>query len=283
MASLAPSGAAAPGAPPASSSPSSLYSLSALFGLEGRVALVTGGDRGLGLAIAHALAGAGARVTLASENGPACEAAAARMRALGLQAFAQTCDVTDTAAQRTMVEATVQREGGLDIVVANAGISDAMAGSTCGLSADYRRVMAVNLDSVVALCGLAAPALRARGGGSLILMSSLAGQRGNGKLGPYALAKAALSQLARNLAVELGPDGISANAIAPGFIRTDLSRDLIADPAFMARRMQHTPLRRPGEPHEVAAAAVFLAGPGGAFVTGQTLVVDGGTLITDGS
>lgn len=255
----------------------------ALFDLSGKVALVTGGDRGLGRAIVEALAGAGASVTLASENGPACEDAARKLRDQGLKVQGQTCDVTNSASQRALVDATLAREGALDIVVANAGISDAMAGSTGGLSADYRRVMAVNLDSVVELCGLTAPALKARGGGSLILMSSLAGQRGNGRLGPYALTKAALSQLARNLAVELGPQGIRTNAIAPGFIRTELGRELMADAAFMARRMQHTPLRRPGEPYEVAAAALFLASPGGAFMTGQTLVVDGGTLITDGS
>jgi NAD(P)-dependent dehydrogenase (short-subunit alcohol dehydrogenase family) len=143
--------------------------------------------------------------------------------------------------------------------------------------------MRVNLHSIVQLCALAVPALKARGGGSIILMSSLAALRGNKSIGPYALTKAALAQLARNLAVEFGPDNIRANAIAPGFIRTDLSASLMANEAFMARRMQNTPLRRAGEPSEIAGPAVFLASKGGAFVTGQTLVVDGGTLVTDGN
>lgn len=106
---------------------------------------------------------------------------------------------------------------------------------------------------------------------------------GNRGLGPYALTKAALAQLARNLAVEFGTDNIRTNAIAPGFIRTELAAPLLANEALMVRRMQNTPLRRPGEPFEVASAALFLAGPGGGFMTGQKLVVDGGTLITDGS
>jgi NAD(P)-dependent dehydrogenase (short-subunit alcohol dehydrogenase family) len=233
--------------------------------------------------VAETFASAGARVTIASDNAAACEDAAHQMRSKGWAVQAQPCDVTDSLAQARLVTDTLDREGGIDILVANAGITDAMVGSTGGLSADYRRVMATNLDSIVELCGLVVPAIKARGGGSLVLMSSLAGQRGNGRIGPYALAKAALSQLARNLAVELGPHGIRANAIAPGFIRTDLGKALLADPAFMARRMQHTPLRRPGEPHEIAAAALLLASPGGAFITGQTLVIDGGTLVSDGS
>ena len=143
--------------------------------------------------------------------------------------------------------------------------------------------MSLNLDSVVELCGLAVPHMLARGGGSIILLSSIAGMRGNKTLGSYALSKAALAQLARNLAVEFGPDGIRANALAPGFIRTELAAPLLADATFMARRMQNTPLRRVGEPEEVAGAALFLASGAGAFVTGQTIVVDGGTLITDGN
>jgi len=255
-----------------------------LFDLTGKVALVTGATRGLGFAVAAAYLAAGASVMICSEDAAACTAAEALLRDAGHDRVAsRRCDVTDTADQHALVEDTLGRFGGLDILVANAGIADTMTGSLACTPADYRRVMAINLDSVVQLCGLAVPALRARGGGSIVLMASLAGLRGNKAIGVYALSKAALIQLARNLAVEFGPDNIRANAIAPGFIRTDLATSLLADAAFMARRMQNTPLRRPGEPHEVAGAALFLAGRGGAFVSGQTLVVDGGTLITDGS
>jgi NAD(P)-dependent dehydrogenase (short-subunit alcohol dehydrogenase family) len=257
---------------------------SALFDLTGKIAIVTGGTRGLGFAVAEAYLAAGASVMICSEDAAACDTAAAGLRTAGHERVtARRCDVTYEADQRALVDETQAIFGGLDILVANAGIADTMTGSLAASDADYRRLMAVNLDSVVQLCGFAVPALRARGGGSILLMASLAGLRGNKAIGVYALSKAALIQLARNLAVEFGPDNIRANAIAPGFIRTDLGASLMADQAFMTRRMQNTPLRRPGEPHEVAGAALFLAGSGGAFVTGQTVVVDGGTLVTDGS
>jgi len=255
-----------------------------LFDLTGKIAIVTGGTRGLGLAVAKAYLEAGASVMICSEDAAACDAASAQLRSAGFdRVAARVCDVTVGVDQRALVDDTLDHFGGLDILVANAGIADPMKGSLACTADEYRRVMDINLNSIVHLCGFAVPALRARGGGSIVLMASLAGLRGNRAIGVYALSKAALIQLARNLAVEFGPDNIRANAIAPGFIRTDLGAALLADHAFMARRMQNTPLRRPGEPHEIAGAALFLAGRGGAFVTGHTLVVDGGTLVTDGS
>ena len=121
------------------------------------------------------------------------------------------------------------------------------------------------------------------GGGSIILMASLSALRGNRMIGVYSMSKAALCQMARNLAVELGPLNIRANAIAPGLIETPFSRQLISNAEFIERRLRATPLRRVGQPNEIAAAALFLAGQGGAFVSGQTLVIDGGTLVSDGS
>ena len=258
-------------------------SLDELFGLSGKTAIVTGGARGLGLAIARAFGRAGASVIIAGEDDAEGQKALASLQADASDAMWLCCDVTKEIDQTALVEQAIARFGAIDILVANAGVAGTSRGSAPFDPGDYRRVMAVNLDSVAQLCALVLPHMQASGGGSIILMASLAGLRGNRSLGAYALSKAALAQLARNLAVEFGSGNIRANALAPGFIRTDLAMPLLADPAFMERRMRSTPLGRPGEPEEVAGAALFLASRAGAFVTGQTLVIDGGTLITDGN
>lgn len=231
--------------------------------------MVTGGARGIGRAIVEAFLAAGAQVLLSSEDEAEVIDAALETGAEGF-----VCDVTDPGAQRALVDAAATRFGGIDILVCNAGVAD---------GAGYDRVMAVNLGAMVTLTELALPQMAARGGGAVILMASIAALRGNKAIHAYALAKAGVAQLARNLAVQWGPSGIRTNAIAPGLIDTGFARALLDDEAFMARRMQMTPLRRPGTPVEVAGAALFLASPAGGFVNGHTLVVDGGTVITDGS
>jgi NAD(P)-dependent dehydrogenase (short-subunit alcohol dehydrogenase family) len=249
-----------------------------LFGLTGKVALVTGSTRGIGRAIAEALIAQGARVVISSEDAADTARVAGDLAMPGL-----ACDVADDAALARLVDFTRAELGGIDVLVCNAGITGRPGPFAEIDMDDYARVMAINLRSQVMLTGLALPHITARGGGSAVLIASLSGLRGNGRINAYALAKAGIAQLARNLAVEWGPRGVRVNAISPGFIATELSGPLLKDEAFMARRMAMTPLRRPGTPAEVAGAAVFLASPAGAFVTGHNLVVDGGTLITDGS
>lgn len=248
------------------------------FDLARKCALVTGSTRGIGRAIAEGLIAQGARVVISSEDAADTARVAAELAMPGL-----ACDVADDAALANLVDFTASELGGIDILVCNAGITGA-AGAFASIDmAEYARVMAINLRSQVVLCNLALPIMAARGGGSAILMSSLSGLRGNGAINAYALAKAGVAQLARNLAVEWGPRNVRVNAVSPGFIATELSRPLLEDAGFMARRMAATPLRRPGTVDEVAGAALFLASPAGAFVTGHNLVVDGGTLIGDGS
>jgi NAD(P)-dependent dehydrogenase (short-subunit alcohol dehydrogenase family) len=249
-----------------------------MFDLTGKRALVTGSTRGIGRAIAEALIALGARVVISSEDAADTARVAGE---LGMPGCA--CDVCDDAALARLVEFTLAELCGIDMLVCNAGITG-QAGPFAEIDMnEYARVMAINLRSQVVLAGLALPHIAAAGGGSAVLIASLAGLRGNGRINAYALAKAGVAQLARNLAVEWGPKGVRVNAVSPGFIATELSQPLLDNAEFMARRMAMTPLRRPGAPEEVAGAVVFLATPAGAFVTGHNLVVDGGTLITDGS
>jgi NAD(P)-dependent dehydrogenase (short-subunit alcohol dehydrogenase family) len=245
-----------------------------LFDLTGKVAIITGSTRGIGRGIAEAFIAAGASVVVSSENEAETRAAAKAIEAHGI-----CCDVTDATSLAALVDGTIAHFGGLDILVCNAGITDSRDRNTVD---EFDRVIAVNLRSQVALTQLALPHLETRKG-SVILIASIGGIRGNASINSYALAKAGVAQLARNIAVQWGQKGVRANALSPGLINTDMVAQLPPGSDFMQRRMQMTPLRRMGEVAEVAGAAVFLASTAGGFVNGHNLVVDGGTVITDGS
>jgi NAD(P)-dependent dehydrogenase (short-subunit alcohol dehydrogenase family) len=254
-----------------------------LFDLRGRVALITGATRGIGLAIARAYGRAGARLVISSEHAAECEQAVSVLREEGFDVCAVTADLS----QRHEVEQLARQaravHGGIDVLVCNAGVAPHFGPLSSAREADWSLTMAVNLHSAVWLTNALLPGMAERGGGSVVLMASIAGVRGNKALGLYGLSKAALSQLARNLAVEWGPAGIRVNAISPGVIQTEFARTLTDNPSVMEKRLALTPLRRVGTPDEVAAVALLLAAPGGAFITGQNLIVDGGTTISDGN
>lgn len=254
-----------------------------LFSLAGKTALVTGATRGIGRAAVEALGLAGARVIVSSNEPQACESVARELATRGIEAIGAPCDVTVKSELSGLVELARARCNGVDILVCNAGAAPHFGPIASADDATYEATMAVNLRHPLWLTGLVAPDMAARGGGSIILTSSISGIRGNKSIGLYALSKAALAQLARNLAVEWGPANIRANSIAPGLIRTTFAGGILDNETALKRRLELTPLRRVGEPWEIAAAIVFLASPGSGFVTGQNLVIDGGAVISDGN
>lgn len=254
-----------------------------LFDLSGKSAIVTGSTQGIGLAIVEEFLGAGASCVVSSEDAVAVETTTARLQREDLPVVGQVCDVTDADALGALVETAVLAHGGIDILVCNAGVTGKAGPIDAIDEADYRHTFDVNLHSMVALANRARPHLQRGDGGAIVLLASISALRGNASINAYALAKAGVAQLARNLAVQWGPENIRTNSIAPGLIRTEMSTALLADEEFRARRMQMTPLRRPGEMREIAACARFLASDAGAFVNGHNLVADGGTTITDGS
>ena len=257
--------------------------LQEVFGLHGRCVLLTGATGGIGRAMAELCAAAGADLVLSSHEADPCEELAAQLVAAGTRALALPADLREPEAPARLVAAACERFGRIDVLLANAGIAGRAGPSHTLAEAEFDELLEVNLRPVVRLCAEVAPRMAEQRGGSIVLTSSIAGLRGNRAIGAYGMTKAAVSQLARNLAVEYGPFNVRANSLAPGLISTSWAGQILSNPAASERRLGLTPLRRIGEPREVAAAALFLAAAGGGFVTGQTLVVDGGTLISDGN
>lgn len=254
-----------------------------LFDLTGKTALISGATRGIGLAIARAYGQAGARVAISSESLEDCRRVAATLQDEGLDAWPIKADLGQQTEVEALAAAVLEHFGGLDALVCNAGVAPHMGPLATVGELDWQTTMDVNLRSALWLTRALVPSMAARGGGSVVLMASIAGVRGNKALGLYGLSKAALAQLARNLAVEWGPANVRVNAISPGVIHTEFARPLTDSPALMEKRLALTPLRRVGTPAEIAGLALLLAAPAGGFITGQNLVVDGGTTIGDGN
>jgi NAD(P)-dependent dehydrogenase (short-subunit alcohol dehydrogenase family) len=247
--------------------------------LDDRVAIVTGGARGIGRETAETLAAAGARVVLADLDKDMAESAAAEIRAAGLPATAIVADVADEASVNEMVQATLEREGRLDILVNNAGIAIRRPAVELALG-DWDKVLSVNLTGSF-LCARAAarPMIAARSG-AIVNVASIMGLSGGG-LYPnvsYQATKGAIVNMTRALAVEWAPHAIRVNAVAPTYVRTDLIGPILKDPELIARIEAMTPLRKLAEPADIAAAIAFLVSPAAAMITGHTLAVDGGFL-----
>lgn len=247
-----------------------------LIDLRDQVAIITGSSRGIGRAIAETMARAGARVVISSRKREPCEAVAAGIRDAGGQAIVVPCNISERAQVEHLVDLTLQTWGRVDTLVCNAA-SNPYFGPITGVPDEvFAKIMHNNVLANLWLARLVAPGMRERQGGSIILVSSIGGLRGDAFLGAYNISKAADMQLVRGLAVELGPANIRVNAIAPGLIKTDFARALWENPELLARLERSTPLGRIGAPDDIAGLAAFLASSGAHFLTGQTIVVDGG-------
>ena len=249
-----------------------------LFDLSGKSAIITGSSRGIGRAIAEAMADQGAKVTISSRKpGPCQEVADAINKKHGDgTAIAVPANISSKDELQAMVDATNKAFGKVDVVVCNAA-ANPYYGPMEGITDEqFEKVLQNNIISNHWLIQMCMPQMRERKDGAIILVSSIGGLRGSPIIGAYNISKAADFQLARNLATEYGKDNIRVNCIAPGLIRTDFARALWEDPQNLKRALSGTPMARIGEPEEIAGAACYLASKAGSYMTGQMMVVDGG-------
>ena len=250
-----------------------------LFDMKGKVAVITGSTRGIGLAIAERMAEHGAKVVISSRKADVCEEVAKGINdkyGKGT-AVAIAANISSKENLQNLVDESNRAFGKIDVLVCNAA-SNPYYGPLAGISDDqFRKILDNNIVANNWLISMVAPEMRERKDGAVVIVSSIGGLRGSTVIGAYCISKAADMQLARNLAQELGPDNIRVNCIAPGLVKTDFARALWDSPEGEKRASSGTPLRRLGEPDDIAGAAVFLASKAGSWMTGQTVVVDGGT------
>ncbi|HXM82114.1 MAG TPA: SDR family oxidoreductase [Burkholderiales bacterium] len=253
--------------------------MSSLFDLAGKVALVTGGTRGIGKSIAEELALAGAKVALCSRKAEACQEVRKEFESKGFAVLARPCNVSRREELQALVDETRAKWARIDIVVANAA-ANPYFGPLTGIPDDaFDKIFANNVKSVLWLAAMTLPGMAERSGGSFIVIGSIGGLLANTVIGAYGISKAAVHHLVRNLAAEWGPKNIRVNAIAPGLVKTEFARALWEDEKRRNERIQATPLRRLGEPRDIGGIAVFLASDAAAFITGQCIVADGGVTI----
>jgi NAD(P)-dependent dehydrogenase (short-subunit alcohol dehydrogenase family) len=253
--------------------------MSTPFDLTGKVAVVTGSSRGIGRSIAETMAQMGAKVVISSRKGEACEPVAESIREKGGEAVVIPCNISRRNEVEALIKGAEEKLGPIDILVCNAAVNPYYGPLRDIPDEAFDKIMGANVKSNLWLCSLAIPGMAARGGGSVVIVSSIAGIRGTEMIGAYGISKAADFALCRNLAVEWGPKNVRVNCIAPGLVKTDFARALWEDEKALATRNAQTPLRRIGSPEEIGPVAAFLASSAASFMTGQTIIVDGGVTI----
>ena len=252
---------------------------SSMFDLSGRVVVITGASRGIGRAIALECAKMGANIVVSSRKLDACQAVVSEIEAAGGKASAVACNVGHKPDLEGLVAHAMRTYGRIDVLIPNAAINP-VYGPSADVSDDiWNKVLTSNLTATHWLCNMVLPGMAERGGGSVILLSSIVSVFGAVNIGIYAISKAAEAQLARNLAVEWGSKGIRVNSIAPGVVKTDFAKALYENPKAAAMVSGMTCLKRLGEPEDIAGVAVFLASDAARYITGQMLLVDGGASI----
>jgi NAD(P)-dependent dehydrogenase (short-subunit alcohol dehydrogenase family) len=246
------------------------------FDLTGKVAVITGSSRGIGRSSAELLAKLGARVVISSRKVDACQEVAEGIRKAGGDAHVIPCNISRRDEVEVLIKGATMHYGKIDILVCNAAVNP-YYGPLLDIKDDaFDKIMNSNVKSNIWLCQLSIPQMAERGNGSVVIVSSIGGLRGSTVIGAYGISKAADFALCRSLAGEWGPKGVRVNCVAPGLVKTDFARALWEDEERLKRRCATTPLRRIGEPDEIAGAVAYLGSDASSFMTGQTIVVDGG-------